>query len=1488
MNTSKPLRRLLSVALTLCMVLTLLPAISVPARATVTTRTTGLDLSQADGDQSGYGWAWVQIDQTLILTNIAITATDPEAAVTVPDGATVVGEGAVTLSGKYGIQGKGNLTVKGSFESIKSPASKTGITAAGNLIIATTQLGEVDNIHAEVGDVIISGTVGTVGRISATCDSSYNYGNVVITGTTGDIGTLSSSVDAISAENNVTISGKVGTIASGVRAISADGDITISTNVTLIGNNPAALSKDPTLVGKAVTGWSTNSDGLPLESGDFSQNWNTAKYVVIGDSSGDGGGDPEPPGGPYHLTTPIDLIDATGDTRGDGWTWTHATGTLDLSNVASIVTTDDAIWLPAATAFATIIGDGVVITAGSGADYAIGAGGDLTLSGRFGDITGGIYASSKLTLSGSVGDITCTGEDITAINASGDLLINGNIGNITAGGYGITASGNITISEGKTVGNISSGSSGIYAYNKSSTLTISGTVGDITSTAGNGLQSQHINVTATGKVGNLTSVDDVINATRTGTVTIAGEVGDLTSSTEYGILAQSVTISGKLGDITTPAGCGIRGSDGSTVTIDASAQVGNITSGNSCIEAIGDITIAGSVGDLHSTSSGGIYAAKHLNISGTVGTITAEVAGLVSLSSVFISGTVGAVTTTVGDGIGAEGDGVTIAATANIGKVTGGNHGITTFDNGGTDDDHIDNGSNRNSDGQRVLIINAPVEACGVTRAVDPAPTLARGLEVTAWSKNMDGTSPETDPVDWNLAKYVKIEQTSIDANIGGITTPDATYTGSAYVPTGTVTVDAGTVDTAKLVWLYESTDGGGYSSSTAPTNVGAYKLTISVPSSNTDYFGSLMCTFHIDKADIASNTSVSIATSSVYTGRAIKALEGISLNGNDLTENTDFTVSYANNINAGDGTASVTITGIGNLSGSITRSFTIAKAPLTVTAEPKTIAIGDPEPDYTYTVAGLLGDDTKTVVTGVTFALDKTFDSTTADTFVITPSGGSADNYAIAYNTATLTVTACTHKTSKTETTTQPTCIGEGVKTTTCTDVCLAVIATEPVSPLGHSWDNGVVTTPPTATTSGVKTFTCKVCNDTKTETIPATGGGGTNSGGSSSNTIPAEVGSDGVPVEIKTSGNDVTLKLEDSKLDTILKRAEEDVVFDLSGVKKAETAILPIAAAEAFSDAGIAVTLKLPQGSVTLPAKSLAALVEAGSGAVRVEVKSVGAAALSPMQAAQVGAMGTVINVDIFVGDTKVDVPVTINVPYTLKEGEDPAGVCLWFMDDNGNLTKIPSSFDPETALLTATLAHQSLYLIGYDPVALWQNVFGDVQSGTWYYDSVAYAEMNGLFTGYGDGNFGPNDGMTRAMFAQVLWNMDGSPAVTIDNPFSDVEDIWYKSAVLWAYDSGIIAGVGDGRFAPEQKITRQEIMLMLWNYADFKGYDIPVNRDLMNWKDKDSIAPWAQTAVEDLYKAGVISHKGDETVAAKDNATRAEAAAMLHSFMRLVAGK
>ncbi|MCL2084831.1 MAG: hypothetical protein FWH06_06215, partial [Oscillospiraceae bacterium] len=124
------------------------------------------------------------------------------------------------------------------------------------------------------------------------------------------------------------------------------------------------------------------------------------------------------------------------------------------------------------------------------------------------------------------------------------------------------------------------------------------------------------------------------------------------------------------------------------------------------------------------------------------------------------------------------------------------------------------------------------------------------------------------------------------------------------------------------------------------------------------------------------------------------------------------------------------------------------------------------------------------------------------------------------------------------------------------------------------------------------------------------------------------------------------------------------------------------------AFADAGVSVTVKFPGAEVTLSPDALsdlAAMAALGADSITIAVTTVPMRELSGMQAAQVKGYETVTGIEVFAGSTKVDIPLTISLPYTLKQGENPAAVRVWYMNDSGVLTDLNGVYDAETGMIT-----------------------------------------------------------------------------------------------------------------------------------------------------------------------------------------------------------
>lgn len=175
----------------------------------------------------------------------------------------------------------------------------------------------------------------------------------------------------------------------------------------------------------------------------------------------------------------------------------------------------------------------------------------------------------------------------------------------------------------------------------------------------------------------------------------------------------------------------------------------------------------------------------------------------------------------------------------------------------------------------------------------------------------------------------------------------------------------------------------------------------------------------------------------------------------------------------------------------------------------------------------------------------------------------------------------------------------------------------------------------------------------------------------------------------------------------------------------------------------------------------------------------------------------------------------------------------------------------------------------------------LFTDVLENQWFYDDVRFVVENGLFTGVSDTLFRPGNTMERGMMATVLHRLAKEPAVGYSPEYTDVPDgQWYTKGIIWCAQTGVVNGVGGGRFAPGQAIARQEIAVMLYNYAVKTGHSAGERGNLNAFSDAGSVASWAKDAVSWAVGAGILNGSGGKLLPGS-GAERAQVAAMLHRF-------
>ncbi len=175
---------------------------------------------------------------------------------------------------------------------------------------------------------------------------------------------------------------------------------------------------------------------------------------------------------------------------------------------------------------------------------------------------------------------------------------------------------------------------------------------------------------------------------------------------------------------------------------------------------------------------------------------------------------------------------------------------------------------------------------------------------------------------------------------------------------------------------------------------------------------------------------------------------------------------------------------------------------------------------------------------------------------------------------------------------------------------------------------------------------------------------------------------------------------------------------------------------------------------------------------------------------------------------------------------------------------------------------------------------SVFNDVKEEDWYYNSVKYVYENNLFNGIGEG-FAPNSNMTRAMLVTVLYRLENTDFEG-KSEFIDIpENEWYSNAVSWAKENGIVSGITDSEFAPDANITREQIAVIIYRYANFKGLNKGEKAELSEYADASEISDWATDALSWANSSQLINGMGDNTLSPKSSATRAQVAAIFERY-------
>ena len=446
----------------------------------------------------------------------------------------------------------------------------------------------------------------------------------------------------------------------------------------------------------------------------------------------------------------------------------------------------------------------------------------------------------------------------------------------------------------------------------------------------------------------------------------------------------------------------------------------------------------------------------------------------------------------------------------------------------------------------------------------------------------------------------------------------------------------------------------------------------------------------------------------------------------------------------------------------------------------------------------------------------------------------------------------------------------------------------------------------------SGTLTVSRQSSSDSGSSSGGSGGGGGSSSGGSGNNDntnqpkekLQAPVTGESKPIQPDKNGN---AAVDNSSVQSAIDKAKQDA-------KKNGT-----------TENGIAVTVPITSAAgqtsfnVTIKAQTLDLLVKENVRQFTVATDhlvsvNIGLDTLKQLDAASAGgdiilrankvdalrsteakaAIGTrpVYDLSLVYLSGGKETPITslnghtisVRLPYTAAKGEQTGNLYAVYVDDAGKVEWITrSSYDASLKAVVFETGHFSVYGVGYKNPA---PAFTDIHNH-WAADNILFAASRGLLSGTSDTTFSPGTGMTRGMFVTALGRLAGiNPDSYQTGKFTDVKaDTYYAPYVNWAAQNGIMEGVTATTFAPDTNINREQMAVIMANYAKKLGYDLPKTLRAVTFADNAQISSWAKDAVKAMQQAGILAGKANNCFDPKGTATRAEVATVLRRFVKIV---
>lgn len=362
---------------------------------------------------------------------------------------------------------------------------------------------------------------------------------------------------------------------------------------------------------------------------------------------------------------------------------------------------------------------------------------------------------------------------------------------------------------------------------------------------------------------------------------------------------------------------------------------------------------------------------------------------------------------------------------------------------------------------------------------------------------------------------------------------------------------------------------------------------------------------------------------------------------------------------------------------------------------------------------------------------------------------------------------------------------------------------------------------------------------------------------------------GNDEIAAQIKTTSI-VKNSVVTAAISELEKSKQSSKVLEL--MSENDTTSIEKTAIETLSKADAKVKISLKEGEMTLSKEVLESIVSKADSSVTASIKKSENTDGRP-----------VVDIEIISGSEKITdfggEDIIIKIPYTLKDDEDENAIVVYYVDADGEYHMITNG-QYQDGFVTFMINHLSKFAIGYHQVE-----FADVTG--WEKEYVTYLAARGIINGIGDSKFAPKNYVTRAEFVKMLAVLSGE-MITEDaeTSFSDVDkNEWYAPYVAWAAKNGYVLGTSEKTFAPKDKITREQMAVIIDRFAKTNDYHLNNTEEPKAFTDAADISGYAKEAVMIMKKSEIISGKSNNVFAPKENATRAESSKMLAKLLSII---